>query len=96
MIQVGIPLVSLFLIVSLSGFSFKCLFGEDVSSRSCHFGLFLSHKSSWGTRAAKTLIPSVHVGIQNRGLTKICWGRHLETSSYKSKTAFGTKARFWD
>jgi hypothetical protein len=59
-----------------SRFSFKCLFGEDVSSRSCRFGL------SWGTRPAKTLIPSVDVGIQNRGLTKICWGGHLEKLSY--------------
>jgi hypothetical protein len=37
---------------------------------------------SWGTHPAKTLIPSVDVGIQNRGLTKICWGGHLETLSY--------------
>ena len=38
---------------------------------------FLSHKLGHSS-----LIPSLYVGIKNRGLTKKCWGRHLETLSY--------------
>jgi len=50
MIQVGIPLVLLFLIVSLLWIFLQVSFGEDVSSRSCRFGLFLSHKLGHSSR----------------------------------------------